>query len=356
MKTKKIILTITTLFLLQISFAQTDQKNEKYLRYDGLVADLAICFDCDLDTILQTIKKRLTNYPINLKTTFHKEKGDTLIEIVSFNMNGQPDYSYYHNNLLKIRYSQADSNDFMLTIMNNFEMEQKQWIIHPKEFHVTDYDENSNMSHYYAEVYLDKLTKIEFEKVWKNGKFDLGQSKIYKKENSTWTLHKTEKVGQYDWPNSTIQKPDIEEDLDDEWRINTFIAWDSFENKKYLIENQDSITKDYGIKIGDDRTVISKPSFLPYKLKEGLETGNYKVFKKGYWKGYLLIDAKILGGKLHGVYNEYDWKTGKIKIYAIYKLGLLHGRRTIYFYKEKGDFTYKITELWSNGKYAGLVH
>lgn len=325
------------------TFGQTDEKAKENIYFDGLVSDLIICYDCSLDSIVKSIRNRVVDYPIDLKTEFRKWKGDTLIEIVSYDKNKQPDYSYYHNNLLKIRYSQSDTNDFMLTVMNDFEMEQKQWIIHPKEFHLTDYDEKSNMSHYYAEVYPDEHTKIEFKKEWKNNKYINGQSITYKKENNEWEIQRDEKIGPIDWPESTLPPVKIEEveGFSDLQKINLAHHIGSFEEKMHLTENLDSTF-----------------SFLPYRLQANLEAGTYKIYKKfekDFMKSKLLIDANILNGKLQGVYNEYDINNGKIRIYCVYNNGRLDGRTTLYYYDKNGYFNYKITELWDNGKFIERV-
>jgi hypothetical protein len=343
MKTKTNILTIIILFVFLNAFGQTDEKVKMYLSYDGLISNMSICYNCNLDSIVKSIRDRVANYPVDLKTEFRKEKGDTLIEIVSFNKNGLPDYSYYYNNLLKIRYSQTDSNNFMLIVMNDFEMEKKQWIVHTNEVHVTDYDEDSRMSHYYAEIYPDNTTKIELEKEWRNNKFINGQSITYKRENNEWKIQKTEKVGQDDWPKSTEPSVKIEEiaGFTELQKINLAHHIGSFDEKQHIVENYDSTF-----------------SFLPYRLKDNLEAGTYKIyqkFEKDFMKSKLLIDANILNGKLHGVYNEYDIDNGKIRIYCVYNKGHLNGRKTIYFYDKKGNFNYKITELWDNGKYVDRV-
>ena len=345
---KIIISTIILLSLFGDIFGQTDQKEKKYLSYDGLVSDLTLCFNCDLDTIVKSIRQRIKNYPIETITEFRKEKGDTLIEIVSFNKNLQPDYSYYYNNLLKIHFTQTDISEYILTVMNDSEMELKQYNVSANEIHITDYDERSNMSHYYAKIFQDSNTKIEFEKEWKNAKFTVGQSKTYKKENSNWILQKTNKVGVNDWPKSTSEaiKNDEIEGFSDLQKIN--LAHHSAEFIIYGKEN------DY-LEKNNDSTL----SFLPLKLKEGLESGTYQIHKKisKKWEMQgLLIDANILNGKLHGVYNEYDLKTGKIKIYCVFKFGKLDGRRTIYSYQKNGEYNGKITELWDNGKYVGRIH
>jgi antitoxin component YwqK of YwqJK toxin-antitoxin module len=68
------------------------------------------------------------------------------------------------------------------------------------------------------------------------------------------------------------------------------------------------------------------------------------------WHGKdLLIDASILDGQLHGIYNEYDLTTGKIKIYCNYRNGQLDGKKTIYFYSKDGSLNYKKTEEWKGG-------
>ncbi len=57
------------------------------------------------------------------------------------------------------------------------------------------------MKKYFAEIYKDKDTKIEFVKEWESGKFKTGQSQTYKKnKNGQWELAATNEVGQFDWP------------------------------------------------------------------------------------------------------------------------------------------------------------
>lgn len=318
-----------------------------YLSHNGQVADIAICYNCSYDTILHAILKRIKNYPLDPNIEYRKEKADTLIEIVSFNNSGQADYSYYHDNLLKIHFTQIDTDNYIMTIMNKFELEQKQWVVNANEIQITDYDERSIMSHYYAEIFPDKNTKIDFEKSWNRGKYNSGQSKTYKKENSNWVLLKTEKIGLNDWPKSKSEsnKKDKFEGFTDLQKLNS-----SHFTEFAIYGNED----DY-LEMNNDSTLF----YLPLKLKEGLETGTYKVYKKisKKWKTQgLLIDANILNGKLHGVYNEYDYKTGKIKLYCVFKFGKLDGRRTIYTYQENGEYNGKITELWDNGIYVARIH
>ncbi len=331
-----IFLILVFVTFLQVS-AQEKNKVTKYIDFDGNISDLSICLDCELKVIVTEIKKRIELYPFNKQTIYKKEKNDTLIEILEFNKNGQPNYSFFLNNLSKINYSQVDSNDFSLTIMDDFEMEKKTWFVSPKEIHLTEYD-NSAMTYYLAQIFPTPNEKIEFEKKWDKNKLIYGKKKIFKKSDANWTLSQTEDIGWNDWPESTSEPINLDtiSGLSELGKINMAIHIGSFEFDEWLTENVDSSI-----------------SFLPYRLKDNLETGVYKIyekFNKKSEKDKLLIDAKYFKGQLHGVYNEYDIENGKIKIYCVYNLGQLEGRKTVYFYDKKGVLQKKTTKLWKNGK------
>jgi len=345
---KKLIL-ISTLFALSVNvFGQDDRKRTQRLTHEGFVDELNMPIDDNYEIVYQDIKERLSAYPIVTNTEFRKEKGDTLIEIVSFNKDELPSYSYYHNNLLKIQYDQLDSNEYVLTIMNEVEIEQKRWVVAVNELHAIDYDYNGLISRYYAEIYHDSDTKIEFEKEWNGSKFKYGKSKTYVRETDKWKMLNTKKLSALDWPqtkkthvfiDSVIEATELIKIINSSQHSGELVIHDR--NDTWLEENTDST------------------SFLPLKLKEGLETGRYQIYRKisKKWEFQdLLIDAVIVNGKLHGVYNEYDISTGKIKIYCVYNHGKLHGRRTIYHYMKDGKFDMKKTELWDNGKLKGVLY
>lgn len=217
-------------------------------------------------------------------------------------------------------------------------------MIHPNEKHIIDFDDNNRMQSYFAEIY-DGNEKVEFMKLWINGKYKSGFSKIYILNDKKWILKKENKITSTDWPVSKhqeIKKYSIQS-IPLLHQINSahFISSFNFPSK-YIEENNDTTE-----------------SFLPFRLKSGLATGTYRIYKKvsSDWKTKgLLIDANIVKGLLEGVYNEYDLKTEKLKIYCIYKNGKIDGRRTIYVYDKKGKMQGKYTELWSNGKYIGRIH
>lgn len=328
---------------LQVS-SQEENKATKYIDFNGNISELAICLDCDLKSMVSEIKVRIEEYPINKQTIYKKEKNDTLIESLEFDKNGQPNYSYYLNNYLKINYDQIDSNEYSLTIMDDYEMEKLTWFVSPKETHLTEYN-NSSMIYYLATIFPSTNEKIEFEKRWKKNKLLYGKKKTFEKNDTNWTLSQTEDIGWNVWPESTTEPINLDTipGLSELQKINMAVNYGSYEYDEglWLTENIDSSI-----------------SFLPFRLKDNLETGVYKIydkFNKRSEKNKLLIDAKYYKGKLHGVYNEYDIDNGKIKIYCVYNLGQLEGRKTVYFYNKKGVLQYKTTELWDNGKLIDKV-
>jgi len=319
------------------------QKQTAIIQYKGNITQL-ICHECELNDLARDIKKRLNDYPIDTNRLFRLEKNDTLLELVEFNNKGFPNYSYYRNNLLKVRYTELsrDSNHFVLTVMNDFEMEQKTLSIEPNESHQILYDQNSNMEIYQAVIFHDLNIKREYEKKWENGKFKSGYSKTLQREQNEWTLIKTEKIGALDWPVSTKGIPSKNESEIDEWiTINSTHFYGTF-----------NLRPENSLELNTDST----SSLLPFRLKPNLANGTYRFYKKiskKYNMEGLILDANILNGQLHGVYNEYDIESGKLRIYCLYSKGKLNGRRTIYLYDKKGKLENKVTEMWIDGKFVG---
>ena len=335
--------------------AQESEMGKTNIEFKGSVAETNICFNCELDSILKGVNKRISQFKIDSNHTYKVTKGDTLIETIIFDKFGGINYSYYSNNLLKINYLKSYKDQFTLTIMNAHEMELKEWYSSKNELHITNYDEKSNLKNYLVILQPDSLTKIEFQKKWKEGNYKSGQKRTYHKTNNIWLLSEKRKVKSNEWPN-TGKDDEMFRAFASEEGIYSSISLGSFKYMgDWLIENTDTIIFTYNTYYQENKLITTKSSFLPYKLKDGLETGTYYIYEKNHYHGKILIDAQILNGKLHGVYNEYDLKTGKIKIYCVYNQGQLHGRKTTYYYDNKGYLAAKKTELWKNGEFIKVV-
>lgn len=200
-----------TIFFILMFFDLTvfgqSQKKIRYIQFEKPVSQIKICDTCSLDEITNSIRNRIKFYSIDTNVVYILEKADTLIEIVEFTENGGVDYSYYFNNLLKIKFYQnsIDTHDYSLRVMNDVEIELKQWLVKPKEIHVTDYEESNGniMKKYFAQIFKGKNVKIEFTKEWNLGSFKSGISIIYKKNKlGGWSIKKKESVGEFEWPSS----------------------------------------------------------------------------------------------------------------------------------------------------------
>lgn len=354
------------LFLLLISFSSSGQETKvPYIEFE-ITTSLSYLnekYNSGLESIISAKNQRLSNLKLRPNNRYKTIKGDTLFELILIDSLGKVDYFYYNQNKLIINFEELNSTDYVITLFNQNEIDKKQWIFSDNQLHVTDFDNKGNMSNYLATWSPDINTKIEFEKKWKNSVFKTGQKRTWKNSNDGWELIKKEKVTKYEWPsaNSAETKSRL---LDNEIKLSESGIYTSihigtykFLHENWLEKNTDSVIFTYGTyyDYGEYAQITTKTSFLPYKLKDGLETGTYRIYEKKYTNGKILIDAQILNGYLHGVYNEYDLESGKIKIYCSYKMGKLNGRKTTFYYNKKGKLVTKRTELWENGIFIKTV-
>jgi hypothetical protein len=300
-----------------------------------------ICDYTNIHLLVDKLNKQVKHYNQWDEKKYRLERNDTLFESFESNKKGTFYYiNYCWGDSISVHYKKFDSLDIIINIMKDG-FDVKQYIIQQNTTHTTCYDSDYYMNKYEAEILEGDSIKYSYIKEWKNQKYIKGTKRKFKKEDMKWILISEEKMESYEWPtNNTkieIEKPpntnpQYRSELS---RINSSLNSSGIIHNTYLEENSDSTQ-----------------SFLPKRLKRNLPTGRYRIYKKmdANWHGKdLLIDASILDGQLHGIYNEYDLTTGKIKIYCNYRNGQLDGKKTIYFYSKDGSLNYKKTEEWKGG-------